>query len=346
MRSVCCSDLWSWIPAIRRTSSSSGSHTAPREWRTRPSLNSGGDSRCPASRPSTRAPRTAPRRRPRPPKADPCGRIELVLFPFVSITASECGAPPANPRKPRSRARIPQETMNPNPPCRPLFRAGLFLALAASAMGADAPQQDWPNLARYRDQNALLAKPAPGEQRVVFMGDSITDAWPTVGAFFPGKGYICRGIGGQTTPQMLIRFRPDVIDLKPAVVLILAGTNDVAGNSGPAPPQLTEGNLASMAELARANGIKVVLSSILPAFDYPWRPGREPAPKIVALNTWIKAYAAANGFTYLDYFSSMADGRDGMRAEYSKDGVHPNAAGYAVMEPLAQKAITEALASK
>jgi acyl-CoA thioesterase-1 len=232
--------------------------------------------------------------------------------------------------------------MNPNP----LLRAGIFLALAASAMGADAPQQDWPNLARYRDQNALLAKPAPGEQRVVFMGDSITDAWPTVGAFFPGKGYICRGIGGQTTPQMLIRFRPDVIDLKPAVVLILAGTNDVAGNSGPATPEFTEGNLVSMAELARANGIKVVLSSILPAFDYPWRPGKEPAPKIVALNKWIKAYAAANGFTYLDYFSAMADVRDGMKAEYSQDGVHPNAAGYAVMEPLAQKAIAEALASK
>jgi lysophospholipase L1-like esterase len=210
---------------------------------------------------------------------------------------------------------------------------------------AEAPP-DWPNLARYRDENARLAAAPDGAIRVVFMGDSITDFWPKVGRFFPGKDYIDRGISGQTTPQMLVRFRPDVIDLKPRVVVILAGTNDVAGNTGPATPEMIEGNIASMAELARANGIRVVLSSILPVYDYPWKPGLQPAPEIVALNAWIRDYADKSGFVYLDYFSAMADGRQGMRPEYSADGVHPNAAGYAVMEPLAETAIAEALAEK
>ncbi len=152
-----------------------------------------------------------------------------------------------------------------------------------------------------------------------------------------------RGISGQTTPQMLVRFRQDVIDLKPAVVVILAGTNDIAGNTGPSTQAMIEDNLESMVELARANGIRPVLSSVLPAYDYPWRPGVEPAPKIVALNAWMKQYAAEHHVVYLDYWSAMADARQGLRPELTTDGVHPNEAGYQVMAPLAERAIAEAL---
>src|SRR5205814_4978202 len=163
--------------------------------------------------------------------------------------------------------------------------------------------------------------------RVVFIGNSITDGWakyfPTE---FPGKPYVGRGIGGQTTPQMLVRFRQDVIALRPRVVVILAGTNDIAGNTGPSTLEMIEDNLASMAELARANGIRVVLASVLPVFDYPWRRGLEPAPKIVALNAWIKAYAERVGATYVDFHGAMADERNGMKSGLSSDGVHPNAA--------------------
>ncbi len=176
------------------------------------------------------------------------------------------------------------------------------------------------------------------------MGNSITDAWINVSpGFFEGKDYVDRGISGQTTPQMLIRFRPDVIDLDPSLVLILAGTNDIAGNTGPSTLEMIEGNIASMAELARANNIKVILCSVLPAFDYPWKPGLEPAEKIVELNKWIKKYAKKNKFTYLDYYSSLVDNRGGMKEEYSRDGVHPNKEGYAVMEAIAEKAIQKAL---
>ena len=203
---------------------------------------------------------------------------------------------------------------------------------------------DWANFRRYRQANAELAPPSSGERRVVFMGNSITDAWarffPTM---FPGKPYVGRGISGQTTAQMLVRFRPDVVALRPAVVVILAGTNDIAGNTGPATPEMIQGNLASMAEIARANGIRVVLASVLPAYDYPWRPGLEPAPKIVALNAWIRDYAARTGAVYLDFHSAMADARQGLRADLSGDGVHPNEAGYRVMVPLAEQAIAEAL---
>jgi lysophospholipase L1-like esterase len=212
----------------------------------------------------------------------------------------------------------------------------------ADSRAAD-PSADWPNFARYREANAQLATLPADSERVVFMGDSITDAWTKGGTLFNDPHLINRGIGGQTTPQMLVRFRADVIQLRPRVVVILAGTNDVAGNSGPSTPEMTEDNLASMVDLAQANGIRVVLSSILPAYDYPWRPGREPAEKIVALNRWIKTYAEAHHCVYLDYFSPMVDKRDGLRAEYSEDGVHPNAAGYAVMEPLARQAIERAL---
>lgn len=213
--------------------------------------------------------------------------------------------------------------------------------------------KDWPALARYREANAKLTAPAKDEQRVVFMGDSITEMWvlPQFGGFFPGKPYIGRGIGGQTTPQMLVRFRPDVIALHPSVVVILAGTNDIAGNTGPITLEETEGNLASMAELARANGIRVVLSSVMPVSNYGHTPEgnpldmrlKRPPEKILELNAWIRKYAAVNDDIYLDYFSAVVDEHGMLKKELSMDGLHPNAAGYAVMAPLAEKAIQSAL---
>ncbi len=205
--------------------------------------------------------------------------------------------------------------------------------------------QDWPNLARYRDDNAKLPPPASGENRIVFMGDSITDGWGRrYGKFFPGKPYVNRGISGQTTPQMLIRFRPDVIALKPQVVVILAGTNDIAGNTGPATLESIEDNLTSMAELAAVNGIKVVFSSVMPVCDYIQpQTARRPPEKIRALNTWMRDYAAAHGHVYLDYYSAMLDDTSLFRKELTYDGLHPNDAGYEVMGPLAEKAIAAAL---
>ena len=205
--------------------------------------------------------------------------------------------------------------------------------------------EDWPNLARYHDANATLPPPAAGADRVVFMGDSITDAWPdVVGSFFPGHDYIDRGISGQTTPQMLVRFWPDVIALHPKAVVILAGTNDLAGNTGPETLEEIEDNFMSMADLATANHVRVILASILPVYDYPWRPGIYPADKIDTLNAWMRKVAARHHFVYLDYYSAVVDSRRGMKAELSRDGVHPNKAGYAIMAPLAEKAIDEALA--
>ena len=203
---------------------------------------------------------------------------------------------------------------------------------------------DWPNLSKYKDANAMLGKPAPGEQRVVFMGNSITEGWINTDAdFFTANKYINRGIGGQTTPQMLVRFRADVINLQPKVVVILAGTNDIAGNTGPSTLEMIEDNLASMAELAKANHIKVVLCSVWPVFDYPWKSGLQPAEKIVTLNAWIKEYASANDCIYVDYWTPLADEKKGMKKSYADDGVHPTLAGYKVMEPLVQQAIKQAL---
>lgn len=218
-----------------------------------------------------------------------------------------------------------------------IMLASLFTNISANA-------QDWANLERFRQENAKLPPPAKNEKRVVFMGNSITEGWGNLYPdFFKGKPYINRGISGQTTPQMLIRFRPDVINLEPAVVVILAGANDIAGNTGPSTLEMIADNIYSMAELAKAHGIKVVLSSVLPAYDFPWRPGLEPAPKIAALNKMIKAYALQHGCVYLDYYSAMVDERQGLKAELTYDGVHPNEAGYKVMSPLAEKAIAEAL---
>jgi len=201
-------------------------------------------------------------------------------------------------------------------------------------------------LARFKEDDVKLGPLAPGENRVVFMGDSITEGWhfDGPGGFFSGKPYINRGISGQTTPQMLLRFRQDVIALKPRVVVILAGTNDIAGNTGPMTLEETEANLASMADLAAANHIRVVLCSVTPAFDFPWKRGLDPAPKIDSLNTWMKAYTAEKGYVYVDYHSAMKDGRDGLPNALSHDGVHPLPTGYAVMAPLVETGIAKALA--
>lgn len=203
---------------------------------------------------------------------------------------------------------------------------------------------DWAFLARYRDANAQVPPPLPNEPRVVFFGDSITDFWiRAVPGFFAGKPYLDRGISGQTTPQMLVRFRQDVVALQPKVVVILAGTNDLAGNTGASSLEMIEDNLQSMVEIARANGIRPVLASVLPAAEFGWNPGVEPGPKIAALNSWLKEYAGKQGVVYLDYYSAMVDERLGLPARLSEDGVHPNEAGYAVMAPLAERAIAAAL---
>ena len=244
------------------------------------------------------------------------------------------------------------------PALRPRTHLALAAVIAAACTSRPAPtpaaapapspaeqrlHSDWAWLGRYRADNAALGAPKPGENRVVFMGNSITEGWaryfPTM---FPGKPYVDRGISGQTTPQMLVRFRQDVVALQPKVVVILAGINDIAGNTGPSSLEMIEDNLASMAEIARANGIRVVLSSVLPAYDFPWRRGMEPAPKVRALNDWIRSYAAAHDAVYLDYRSAMADARGGLPDSLASDGVHPNEKGYWIMAPLADAAIARA----
>jgi len=206
---------------------------------------------------------------------------------------------------------------------------------------------DYGNTARYAADNQKVQPPAPGEDRVVFMGDSITDGWGrnnNGSTFFPGKPYINRGISGQVTPQMLLRFYPDVIALKPKVVVFLAGTNDIGGNIGPMTLEATESYLMSMADMARANNIKVVLGSLLPVCDYH-RPQTQARPpeKILELNRWMKDYAAKTNAVYLDYFSATVDDKGFFKAELTGDGLHPNAAGYQVMGPLAERAIAQAL---
>jgi lysophospholipase L1-like esterase len=208
---------------------------------------------------------------------------------------------------------------------------------------------DYGQLARYHDDDAKLGAPAPGEPRVIFFGDSITDIWK-LDESFPGKHYINRGIGGQTTPQMLVRFRPDVIELKPAVVVVLAGTNDVAGNTGDETLEQIEGDYATMAELAKAHGIRLIFSSLLPINNYNpralWFFLQRSPEKILTLNAWLKNYCADNNLTYLDYFSAMVDARGMLKAELTQDGLHPNAAGFAIMAPLAEKAIEQAIGSR
>ena len=264
----------------------------------------------------------------------------LVALPLIVVSLSAqapvapAGAPPSQP----SGATLP---------------SGPEMAVALTRLMAnDARLRDWAQLGRYREQNRALAQPAGSESRVVFMGDSITDAWPQPrfgDLFAKNAAYIGRGISGQTTPQMLVRFRPDVINLQPKVVVILAGTNDIAGNTGLMTNEDIQNNLTSMAELAKANKIKVILSSITPISGYHVSPNgvpqtqQRPMERIRALNDWMKKYAAAEGHLYLDYFAAMTDQSGMLREELSADDLHPNAKGYAIMGPLAEAAIRRAL---
>jgi len=214
------------------------------------------------------------------------------------------------------------------------------------AMKAPALRDDFGELARYRDANAALKPSAAGENRVVFFGDSITDIWK-LDQYFPGKPYINRGIGGQTTPQMLLRFRQDVVDLQPRAVIILAGTNDIAGNTGPERIEDIEANYASMAEIARANHIAVIYASVLPVHNYTPQSRnmyafRSPA-KILELNHWLRNYCEQTGCHYLDYFSAMVDDKGLLKKDLAEDGLHPIEAGYKIMAPLAEAAIEKAL---
>ena len=219
-------------------------------------------------------------------------------------------------------------------------------------MRQDARLRDWPQLGRYRAANLELARAGTPVQ-VVFLGDSITDGWddPVNGGFFPGKPYVNRGISGQTTPQMLIRMKPDVLAFRPRVIVLLAGTNDIAGNTGPMTDEEIQDNIAAIAELGAAHGARLVLASVLPTSDYHHAPDRgvppqtvrRPLDRINALNTWIRQYAASHGHVYLDYFSEMVDQAGLLKAEFSEDDLHPNAKAYAVMAPLAEAAIAQAL---
>jgi lysophospholipase L1-like esterase len=263
-------------------------------------------------------------------------RRSAAFLIVLLLTASLSGQQPA-----------PPAAATPAVPTGPEIAAAL-----KSLLANDARLRDWAQLGRYREQNRTLGKPAAAEARVVFMGDSITDAWPQprFGDFFTSnKSYVGRGISGQTTPQMLIRFRPDVIDLNPRAVVVLAGTNDIAGNTGIMSNEDIQGNIMSMAELAKAHKITVILSSILPTSNYHIGPSgvpqteTRPMERIRAINDWMKKYAAAEGHIYLDYFSAMLDQSGLLRTELSADDLHPNAQGYAIMAPLADAAIKQAL---
>lgn len=268
--------------------------------------------------------------------------LSLILVGLTSGAAPSQQIPALNPAKEAPIKAVPD--------CKDLPR------ITAGLEAADKRLQDWAQLGRYREANAKSAAPAKGEERVVFMGDSITEGWssPQFGGFFPGKPYINRGISAQTTPQMVVRFRPDVIALDPKVVVILAGTNDLAGNTGPILLEETEGNLATMAELAKAHGIRVVLSSVMPVSDAVANPSggnfvrtqQRPPDKIITLNQWMKKYAEEHGHIYLDYFSAMVDEKGWLKTDLTYDGLHPNAQGYMVMAPLAEKAIRQALQEK
>ncbi len=220
----------------------------------------------------------------------------------------------------------------------------IFTIIILLNLNAIGQNKDWANLSKYSSENKSLMPLSMKEKRIVFMGNSITEGWKnTDPGFFEGRPYIDRGISGQTTPQMLIRFRPDVIDLKPAIVIILAGINDIAENTGPMTLEETAGNIFSMAQLAKAANIKVIISSVLPANTFPWRPEIKPAEKVVKLNILLKQYCKDNRITYLDYYSHMVDDKKGLDPRYGDDGVHPNLAGYKVMEGLVESAIKSAL---
>lgn len=273
----------------------------------------------------------------------------LMLLPVMALTAGILPALPAAAQGPAAPA-----APTPSPASFPVWPSGCARFVGADRVAClESIAFDFGTLKRYAADDSALA-PAAG--RVVFFGDSITDNWdaPGYGGFFPGKPYVNRGIGGQTTAQMLVRYRPDVLALKPAAVVILAGTNDIAGNSGPTTVEAIQGNLQTMSELARLHGASLVLASILPVLDAKpgpdgkprvWTDRRHPAT-IARLNSWLAEYARANGHVYLDYFSAVAAKDGTLRGDLTDDGLHPNAAGYAVMAPLAEAAIAKALAEK
>ncbi len=220
-----------------------------------------------------------------------------------------------------------------------------FFTLMFMAVSVQTQAQEWANVARFQTDNAkIIATRTP--VKVVFMGNSITEAWPMADAsFFNTPGFVNRGISGQTTPQMLLRFKQDVIALHPKVVVILAGTNDIAGNTGPTTVHEIFGHIESMASLAAAAGIKVVICSVLPVFDYPWKPGLEPAQKIIDLNDKLQVLSVSKAYTYADYFSATANDKNGLREDLGSDGVHPNKKGYDLMKPIVLEAIEKAVAT-
>ena len=241
-------------------------------------------------------------------------------------------------------AQTAQAPPPPVPDCPDVARA------IRDMMTNDTRLRDWPNLTRYRQANADLTRSGDSVP-VVFLGDSITDRWDDEGSggFFQDRHYVNRGIGGQTTPQMLIRLRPDVLSHHPKVMVLLAGTNDIAGNTGPMSDEDVEQNIAAIAELCAANGVKVVLAGILPISDYHQKPDqvpqviRRPMSRIAAINAWITQYAAEHGHVFLDYAPGISDARGMLKAEFSEDDLHPNALGYAQMAPLAEAAIAKAM---
>jgi lysophospholipase L1-like esterase len=280
----------------------------------------------------------------------------VVVSALVAATASAqtAAAPQSGTPAPQSASAAPP----------PHTSTGLP-ADTSSLTSADLPRllpvleriktkmDDWPQLGRYHAANEQLAPAASGEARVVFLGDSITDNWqnPKFGGFFPGKPYVDRGISAQTTPQMVLRMRADIIALKPKAMVLLAGTNDIAGNTGPMTLAQIEDNITTIAELATLHDIKVVLASVLPTSNYHFKgtdpklaqTGRRPLDTIKALNAWMKEYADQHGHVYLDYYTAMLDSNGMLKAELSEDDLHPNAAGYAIMAPLAEAAIAKAL---
>ena len=263
--------------------------------------------------------------------------VGIVEQPCPVSTAPTSDSKPNEPKEWQERLLDPGAGREFEPP-------DLNVANAVHTAEEDRLHYDWASLCRYRAENAALRRPtAP---RVVFMGDSITELWKLAHPDFFGESYIDRGVTGQTTGQMLVRFRQDVIALKPAVVHILAGTNDFAGNAGPTTLEAIRNNIASMVDLAIANDIRVVLGSVPPAGAFPWRPTvLEPAQHIVEMNEWLRRFAREKNLIYVDYHEPLADERDAMKQTFSNDGVHPNRDGYAVMEPLTRRAIEQALAA-
>jgi lysophospholipase L1-like esterase len=242
--------------------------------------------------------------------------MKSFLFSFLFLLAASCASAQTNTSNPGSRTDTVKEDY----------------------------KDDWADLHHYQAKNQLLGLPAKTDKRIVFLGSSIFERWTDVAPeFFSNKNYINRGISGQISPQLLIRFRQDVIDLKPRAVVILAGSNDIAGSTGHVTNATIMDNIKSMTELSKVNGIKVIICVYLPVYDYPWRKGLHPADKIIALNKEIKAYASKEGLTLLDYFSPLVDERNGQKANLTLDGVHPNAAGYTIMAKVTEEAISKAL---